>query len=146
LKTSSPLKRNDPSRVPDRLFGDPAHPVARFLEDGAFQLEHLGAALGEVSDREAVSRRDGSGFQREHPGKDLEQGRFAGAVRADQHRALSSLDLEIESLVDDMIAVRLTHPFQGDDALSGALGLGKLKETVASSGSGARSVPSGLVA
>ena len=57
-------------------------------------LQHLHAILREVTDLHVVPEFARAALHRQDAGEQLQQRRFAGAVRADQHGALAALRLE----------------------------------------------------
>ena len=81
--------------------------------------------LGEVADADIVSFGARASFEREQAGEDFEEGRFARSVGSDEDSALSSLDGQVEVLVDNVVAVCLAHMFEDHGALSAPGWLGK---------------------
>src|SRR3546814_288592 len=101
----------------DMLF-DPAHldPVAAVGEDVADGLvrRHQAALLVDDDTVERRSENDLALVRLKLAGQQLEQGRLAGAVRADDADAVAALDAEIQPLDDRAVAEALGHAL-GDD-------------------------------
>ena len=108
------------------LFGRPAVELQRLLEHAALRVQHVAAVLREIARRHIVAEHALARLRREHAGQQLEQRRFARAVRTDQHRALAALGLEIQAPVDPQrLAVAEIDVLQRDDALAGTRRLGE---------------------
>ena len=66
-----------------------------------------------------------AGVHWDDAGHDLEQGRLASAVGADQHDAVAAFDGQVQILIDDLFAISLGGLFELDELLVGASGLGE---------------------
>ncbi len=65
--------------------------------------------LCEVADAHVVAEFARARLQRQHARQQFEQGGFARAVRANQHRALTALGFEIQFAIHHQIAVGVIH-------------------------------------
>ena len=83
--------------------------------------------LRKIAHGEIMTGRDGSGFQREHAGKNFQEGRFARTIRTDEDGSLAPHVFQIKPLIDDMGAVCLFHTIERDGPFSAATRLGKGK-------------------
>ena len=71
--------------------------VEHALENGLPDVEHLDPMLREITDPHVVPERRARRFcTGRTPASKLEQGRFAGAVRPDEHGALAAFRFEIQ--------------------------------------------------
>ncbi len=57
----------------------------------------------------------------------LKQRRLAGAVGTHQGNLFFAPDVEVEPVIDDLVAIDFSHTFQVHDAIPGALGLREVK-------------------
>ena len=92
------------------LLGEAVLRGAKFhhvLKDGQLRVEVVDAVLGEVARDHVAAFLAEAAVDRDDAGEDLEQRGLAGAVGADEHRALAAFALEVEVLVDDVVAVGL---------------------------------------
>ena len=110
---------------PDGLLAHAAGAVHCFLEHRPANVEGVGAMLGKVADADIVPLGARACFQWEEAGEDFEEGRFARSVGSDEDGALSSLDGQVEVLVDNVVAVCLARMFEDHGALSAPGWLGK---------------------
>ena len=112
------------------LFGELVFERAQrhhVFEDGHAGVEVVEAVLGEVAGDDVAAEFAGAALGRDDVGEDFEEGRFAGAVGADEDDALAAFAGEVEVLVDDVLAVGLLDVGEGDDLEAGARGLRELE-------------------
>jgi hypothetical protein len=95
------------------------------LEDGQLRVEVVDAVLGEITRDDVAAFLAEAAVDRDDAGEDLEQRRLAGAVRADEHRALAAFALEVEVLIDDVVAVGLLDMLELHHLEAGARRLGE---------------------
>ena len=70
-------------------------------------IEHVEAALGEISGAHLVAEFAPAGLDRHDPGEDFEQGGFARTIGTDQRETLAALRGKRQSLVDDAVPIGL---------------------------------------
>src|SRR5439155_13019964 len=74
-----------------RLFGYRIDHVACALENGMARVEHVDPVLREITCAHIMSEDARAVLHGQNAGKQLEQRRFARAIRADKHGALTAL-------------------------------------------------------
>src|SRR5262249_21336784 len=87
--------------------------------------EHLTVILGEVPEPDVVADLAIPTLEREHAGEELEQRGLAGSVRADERHPLPPLDVEIDTVVHDGVAVALARPMQLEHVAAAARRFGE---------------------
>ena len=102
-----------------------APPLHHVLEHALPGVQVVQAVLGEVAHLDVGPLLADAALDGDLAGEDLEQGGLARAVGADEHRALAALELEVQALVDHVLAVGLADPGEAHDAQAGA---GRLRE------------------
>ena len=83
--------------------------------------------LRKITDPHVVPELALAALHGQHTGKQFEQGRFAGAVRPDQHGALTALRLEVQSSINDQFAVCVVDILQSNRPQSAPRRLRKTK-------------------
>src|SRR5207248_1081127 len=63
----------------------------------------------------------------QYPAQQLEKCRFSRAIRADQHRALTALRMELQSPINNQIPISMIDIFQRDHAQAAAHRLREMK-------------------
>ena len=89
--------------------------ILQGFEDGSFALENLHRMLGEIAELDAGAERDDAGIRLGGAGDELQERRLAGAVDAHDAPALAPADLEVEAVIDDLLAIALGDALQVRD-------------------------------
>ena len=80
---------------PGGLFRNRIGDIEHALENGLPNVEHLDAMLRKITDPDVVPELAFASLHRQDAGEQFQEGRFAGAVWADQHGALPALGREV---------------------------------------------------
>ena len=102
--------------------------------DRVGRVKRLDLVLREVGDLDVAAQLAMAALEWQDPSEDLEQGRLAGAIRADERHLLAALQLQVEALIDDVVAVLLVNVAERDDGAAGAWRLRKAELDALGSG------------
>src|SRR5207247_7923586 len=110
-----PSKPETAEQAPRPRFGRWRMPhAADLLEEGAGEVELL-RLLGEVADGQVLAAEHGSRVRLLASDQDLEEGRLAGAVRADQAELVPLRELEVDVREQEAAAVGLRDALEAHD-------------------------------
>src|SRR5438094_4259704 len=99
--------------------------AADLLQEGAGEVEFL-RLLGEVANGQVPAAENGSRVRLLASDQDLEEGRLAGAVRADETELVPFRELEVDVRAEEAAAVGFRDAFEAHDPRTrGALAKGE---------------------
>src|SRR5262249_60802055 len=106
------------------------------LEDAARGIEHLELVLRIEGDLDAMAEHALTGVGAEHPRRDAQERRLAGAVRPDERDALGAGHEEVDPRVDAPLAVALVDAAQAQHLVARARRLGEAQADARARGGG----------
>src|SRR5438067_12331747 len=83
-------------------------------------VEHVDSVLREITCAHIMSEFAHALLHGQHPGKQPEKSRFSRAVGADKQGALTTLSLELQSAINNEIAIGTINIFKRDHAQAAA--------------------------
>src|SRR5437773_6073625 len=91
------------------------------------RVEHVDSVLREITCAHIMSEFAHAMLHGQYPAQQLEKSRFPGAIRADQHGALTTLGLELHSAINNQVAIGMIDIFKRNHAQAAAHRLREMK-------------------
>jgi hypothetical protein len=122
-----PRKLKRPGKTSQRADGLLRKIPAELLLNGDFGIQKIQRLLGKISHFQARPEPDNTGVWFHSTGNNLEQSGFSSPVFSHDAPALSSPEIEVQSVINDAFPVGLLHAFKCDHLIAGPWRLTKIE-------------------